>query len=150
MIEREFHGRVDAAGRVTWDFPQQVAAYRRYLFARTADGAITASFYPARSKRTDRQNRALHAMLTPWAKERGWTVDALKDALLGIAFGHIEQVAPLTGEVVKVLAEPQSSHLDVARFCVLIETVLQTAAEDDYWLDAPDEYRRAKADAKNA
>ena len=144
VTEREFNGHVDAAGKVTWDFPQQVAAYRRHLFTKTGDGAITASFNPLRSKRSDRQNRALHAMLTGWARERGWTVDALKAAVLGIAFGHLEQVAPITGEVVKVLAEPKTSHLDVTKFCHLIETVLETAAEDDYWLDAPDEYRRAK------
>lgn len=147
MTEREFNGRVDATGKVTWDFPHQVAAYRRHLFTKTGDGVITASFYPLRSKRTDRQNRALHAMLTPWARERGWTVDALKAAVLGLAFGHVEQVAPITGEVVKVLAEPKTSHLDVTKFCHLIETVLETAAEDDFWIDAPEEYTRAKAAA---
>ena len=147
MVEREFNGRVLPTGKVEWDFPQQVMAYLRHLHTKTGDGHITASFYPLRSKRTDRQNRALHAMLTPWARERGWTVDALKAAVLGLAFGHVEQVAPITGEVVKVLAEPKTSHLDVTKFCHLIETVLETAAEDDFWIDAPEEYTRAKAAA---
>jgi len=151
VTEREFNGRVDAQGRIVWDFPHQVAAYRRHLFAKTGDGHITATFYPMRTKRSDRQNRALHALLTPWARERGWTVDDLKTTMLGIAFGHIERVMPVTGEVVKVLAEPHTSRLDVTKFCFLIEEVLRVAAEDDFWLESPEEYRKAKeAERKKA
>lgn len=145
--QREFHGRLTPDGRVVWDFPEVVTAYRKRLFAST-DGHVTGQFYPMRTKRSDRQNRALHAMLTPWARERGWTVDHLKSAVLGIAFGHVEAVMPITGEVVKVLAEPHSSRLDVGKFCHLIETVLETAADDDFWLDSPEEYRKAKEAAE--
>jgi len=144
--QREFNGRLTPQGGIVWDFPAQVAAYRKRLFAMT-DGHVTGQFYPLRTKRSDRQNRALHAMLTPWARERGWTVDNLKSVMLGIAFGHLEQVMPITGEVVKVLAEPRSSHLDVTKFCFLIEEVLRVSAEDDYWLDSPEEYTKAKEKA---
>lgn len=140
---REFHGRLTPAGQVVWDFPEMVVAYRKRLF-QTTDGHVTGQFYPFRTRRSSRQNRALHAMLTPWAKARGWSVDDLKDTMLGIAFGHIDRVMPVTGEVVKVLAEPHTSKLDVTKFCHLIEEVLRVSAEDDFWLDAPDEYSKAK------
>ena len=145
--QREFHGRLTPQGGVVWDFPMQVAAYRKRLFAST-DGHVTGQFYPLRSRRSDRQNRALHAMLTPWARERGWTVDNLKAVMLGIAFGHIETVMPITGEVVKVLAEPHTSHLDVTQFCHLVEEVLRVSAEDDFWIESPEEYRKAKEKAE--
>jgi len=145
--QREFNGKLTADGGVVWDFPAQVVAYRKRLFA-TTDGHVTGQFYPMRSKRSDRQNRALHALLTPWARERGWTVDNLKSVMLGIAFGHVEAVMPITGEVVKVLAEPHSSRLDVGKFCHLVEEVLRVAAEDDFWLDSPEEYRLAKEKAQ--
>lgn len=141
--QREFHGRLTPTGQVVWDFPDVVTAYRKKLYAAT-DGYITGQFYPYRSRRSDRQNRALHALLTPWARERGWSVDDLKDTMLGIAFGHLERVMPVTGAVEKVLAEPHSSRLDVTKFCHLVEEVLRVAAEDDYWLDSPEEYRKAK------
>lgn len=145
--QREFHGRVTPTGQVVWDFPEVVLAYRKRLYAQT-DGHITGQFYPYRSRRSDRQNRALHALLTPWARERGWSVDDLKDTMLGIAFGRVERVMPVTGEVVKVLAEPHSSHLDVGKFCHLIEEVLRVAAEDDYWLESPEIYRKSKEEAE--
>ena len=144
--QREFHGRLTPTGQVVWDHPDVVKAYRKKLFA-TTDGFVTGQFYPFRSRRSDRQNRALHALLTPWARERGWTVDDLKDTMLGIAFGHVERVMPVTGEVVKVLAEPHSSRLDVTKFCHLVEEVLRVAAEDDFWLDSPEEYKKAKEKA---
>jgi len=144
--QREFHGRVTAEGRLVWDFPAQVVAYRKRLFA-TTDGHVTGQFYPLRTKRSDRQNRAFHALLTPWARARGWTLDDLKAVMLGIAFGHVERVMPVTGEVVKVLAEPHTSHLDAGQFCFLIEEVLRVAAEDDFWLESPEEYRKAKTQA---
>lgn len=146
----EFHGRVFATGKIVFDFPAQLIAYLKHLYAKTGDGAISARFYPLRSQRSDRQNRAFHALVTPWAKERGWTVDQLKDVLLGIAFGTIETVAPVTGEVTRVLAEPHSAQLDVTQFAHLIEEVLRVAAEDGYWLQAPDEYRLAKEAAAKA
>ena len=141
--QREFHGRLTADGQIIWDFPGMVKAYRKKLFA-TTDGFVTGQFYPFRTRRSDRQNRALHALLTPWARERGWSVDDLKATMLGIAFGHLERVMPVTGEIVKVLAEPHSSRLDVTKFCHLIEEVLRVAAEDDFWLESPSEYLAAK------
>jgi hypothetical protein len=136
-----FLAHCDVDGKLHLDFPAQLRTYCR---KRLAGLQVELEVREMRTKRSDRQNKALWAMLSPWAKERGWRVDALKDVVMGIAFGHIEETAPLTGEVVKVLAKPRSSHLNVTEFCHLIETILETAAEDDYYLDAPDEYRKAK------
>lgn len=100
-----------------------------------------------RAKRSDRQNRALHAMLAPWARERGWNPDHLKLKMLEIAFGTIEQTEPLTNRIVLVAAQPHSSNLNVTDFCHLIEEVLRVSAEDNFWIDAPDEYTKAKEKA---
>lgn len=140
-----FVGTVDAEGRIHLDFPNQQRAYCK---RRLAGLCIEIEIREQRTRRSDRQNRALWALLQPWARERGWQPDHLKDVMLGIAFGHIEHVAPITGEVLQVLAKPRSSRLNVTEFCHLIEEVLRVAAEDDYWLDAPDEYRKAKEAAE--
>lgn len=149
MIEREFHGRVLADGRITWDFPSQVAAYRRHLYARTGDGAITAMFYPLRTKRSDRQNRAMWSLLNEWCREadQGWRPDELKDAVMGIVFGTIEVTQPLTGLVITSPAKLHTSSLSVADFCRVIDAILELAAttEPAVFLDAPDEHRKAKA-----
>ena len=154
LDNREFHGRLTPDGKIVWDFPAQVAAYRRRLFAST-DGHVTGQFYPMRSKRSDRQNRAFWALLNAWCKEadQGWRPDDLKDAVMGIVFGHVEVTQPITGEVIKVLAKPHTSTLSVGEFCALIEGVLELAAtsEPAVFLDAPDEFRRAKeAERKKA
>lgn len=137
-----FLGHTNAEGRIVPEFPAQAQAYCKRHFP--AGTCIEYEVREQRSKRSDRQNRALWALLSDWARARGWQPDQLKDVMLGIAFGHVETVMPITGEVVKVLAKPRSSHLNVTDFCHLIEEVLRVAAEDDHWLQAPDEYRKAK------
>lgn len=147
---REFHGRLTESGQVVWEFPEVVTAYRKRLFA-TTDGFITGQFYPLRSKRSDRQNRALWALLNAWCREanQGWRPDDLKDAVMGIVFGHIETTQPITGEIIKVLARPHTSTLTVVEFCTVIEAVLELAAtsEPAVFLDSPEEYRKAKEQA---
>lgn len=148
MIQnKEFHGRLTAAGQIIFDFPGQVAAYRKKLFEST-DGYVTAQFYPMRTKRSDRQNRALWALLNAWCREaqQGWRPDDLKDAVMGIVFGHIEVTQPITGEIVKVLAKPHTSTLSVGEFCQVIEAILELAASSEpaVFLDSPEEYSKAK------
>lgn len=148
MIDaKEFHGRLTANGQVIYDFPGVVAAYRKKLFAST-DGFVTAQFYPMRTKRSDRQNRALWVLLHAWCREanQGWRPDDLKDAVMGIVFGHLEVTQPITGEIVKVLAKPHTSTLSVSEFCQVIEGILELAAtsEPSVFLESPDEYRKAK------
>lgn len=150
MDGKEFNGRVTADGQVIWDFPGVVVAYRKKLFA-TTDGHITGQFYPLRTKRSDRQNRAMWALLNTWCREagHGWRPDDLKDAVMGIVFGHIEVTQPITGEIIKVLAKPHTSTLTVSEFCEVIEGILELAAtsEPSVFLESPTEYREAKEKA---
>lgn len=136
-----FLGTVDNEGRIRLDFPAQQRAYCK---AKLAGQCVDVEIRPQATKRSDRQNRALWALLRPWAKERGWSPDELKDVMLGVAFGHLEKTAPVTGEIRHVLVKPHSSGLSVSEFCHLIEEVLRVSAEDGYFLMAPDEYRKAK------
>ena len=148
MTPREFYGRVTCDGQVVWDRPRDVAAYRQRLYS-TTDGAVTGTFYPTRTRRSDRQNRALWALLDAWCQhaDQGWRPDDLKDAVMGIVFGHIEVVQPVTGEIIQALAKPHTSTLSVDEFCRVIEAILELAAssEPSVCLDSPDEYRQAKA-----
>jgi hypothetical protein len=139
----EFDVLVNDDGTVKFAHAGQAHAWLRQF----AGQVIIGQFYEVRAKRTDRQNRAFHAMLTPWLVSRsvdGWTIEALKQFLLGRVFGFHEFVDPQTGEVIKVLAEPHTSKLSVQQFCDLIDRTLELAAEDGVFLTAPDEYRRAK------
>jgi hypothetical protein len=140
----EFEVLIAEDGRVSFAHPGQARAYLRGKFG---GQTIVAQFYEHRSKRTDRQNRGFHACITPWARERGWPIDTLKQFILSRVFGWLEFVDPTTGEVLKVLAEPHTSKLSVHQFCELIEGALELAAEDGVWLQAPDEYRKAKEQA---
>ncbi len=144
---REFHGQVFPDGRVQWDFPAQVIAWRRKL-AGGSQQPISAAFYEFRSKRSDRQNRALWALLNAWCEEaeQGWRPDDLKDAVMAHVFGTIEATNPLTGVVTLVPAVVRTSSLNVSEFCKVIESILELAAtsEPSVFLESPDEYRKAK------
>ena len=112
-----------------------------------AGAALTVRVEEFQATRSGRQNRGFHAMVTPWAKERGWRIEALKQFLLKQVFGVLEFTDPKTGEVIEVLAEPHTSSLSVAKFSELIEATLELAAEDGMFLTAPDEYRQQREKA---
>ena len=139
----EFTVTIDDRGRVSFVHAGQARAWLKQF----AGTEIAAQFYEQRAHRSARQNRAAHALLNVWAKERGWEVDTLKQFMLGRVFGWLEFADPRSGEVLKVLAEPHTSQLSMGAFCLFIETLLELAAEDGVWLQAPDEYRKAKAAA---
>ena len=131
-------------GKLSPDFPKQVSAYVRRL-----DGEeVEFSIWKRRTKRSDRQNRAMWALLHAWCTEadQGWRPDDLKDAVMGTVFGTLEITMPITGEIRRVLARPHTSTLNVTDFCAVIEAVLELAAtsEPSVFLQAPDEYRKAK------
>lgn len=143
----EFEVSLSPDGRVTFAHAPQAHAYLKRL--REKDGEhVIAQFYPYRAKRTDRQNRAFHACIMPWAKERGWALDALKQFLLKRTFGTHEFVDPITGEVLEVLAEPHTSKLSVRQFVDLVDRTLELAAEDGVFLLIGDEYLKAKRKAE--
>lgn len=104
-----------------------------------------------RAKRSDRQNRALWALLSEWCRQadQGWRPDDLKEAVLGIVFGTITTVQPLTGQPITRPAKDRSSQLNVSEFVQVIDAILELAAtsEPPVWLMAPDEYTKAKAAA---
>jgi hypothetical protein len=130
------------AGIIEYELPERVRAAQ--LASRFPDTSVEVEIREFQEKRSDRQNRAFHAMVSPWAKERGWRIEALKQFLLKQVFGVLEFTDPRTGEVHEVLAEPHTSKLKVSKFAELIEATLELAAEDGLFLMAPDEYRRAK------
>lgn len=142
----EFDVSVAEDGRVSFVHAPQARAYLRRL--REAEGEyLVLQVYPHRAKRSDRQNRAFHACITPWAKERGWEIDTLKQFLLKKAFGTHEFTDPETGEVIRVLAEPHTSKLTVGQFVHLVDETLRLGAEDGQYLLIGDEYLKAKAAA---
>ena len=136
----EFELLVDSQGRVSFAHPAQARVYLRQF----AGQCIVGQFYEHRTKRSDRQNKAFHACITPWAKARGWEVDTLKQFLLKKAFGTLEFTDPETGEVIAVLAEPHTSKLSVSQFVHLIDETLRLGAEDGQYLLVGDEYTKAK------
>lgn len=140
----EFEINVTANGRPTFAHPGQAMAWLRQF----AGQCIVAQFYEHRVKRSDRQSRAFHACITPWAKARGWELDALKQFLLKRAFGVHEFTDPISGEVIEVLAEPHTSKLSVSQFVHLIDRTLELGAEDGQFLLIGDEYTKAKAAAE--
>lgn len=136
----EFEVLIDTQGRVSFAHPGQARGYLK----RFAGQCLVSQFYEHRTKRSERQNRAFHACITPWANGRGWEIDALKQFLLKRTFGTHEFVDPITGEVIEVLAEPHTSKLSVGQFVRLIDRTLELAAEDGYVLLIGDEYTKAK------
>ncbi len=144
----EFSIRVDEQGKVALVHAPQARAYLRRLRAKEGP-ELVAQFYPHREKRSERQNRAGHALFNEWLKsgetKKGWTLGALKLYALGQCFGYLELVHPVTGEVLLFPAEPHTSGLSMGQFCQLIEWILEHAAEEDgVVLMAPSEYLAAK------
>lgn len=144
----EFEVNIDADGRVSFAHPRQARAYLRAKFG---GQCIVAQFYEHRAKRTNKQNRAAHALLNEWRRAderlRGWEIESLKQWALSKVFGWLEVPDLETGEVIRVLAEPHTSMLSVSQFAEFIEWILETAASGGVWLMAPDEYTKAKEKA---
>ena len=81
VIEKTFPGDCDERGRIAFDIPAAVTAYCRAKFA---GQRVDVEIRPRKAKRSDKQNRAFHAAITPWARELGYHVEELKDELLGL------------------------------------------------------------------
>jgi hypothetical protein len=128
------------------DFPAQVQARVRELAGETG-ADIEMILMPAGQDKTRAQESGFHAMVSPWARERGWAIDALKQFLLKKIFGTHDFVDFTTGEVFQVLAEPHTSKLTKVQYSELIEQAMVLAAEDNFYLIAPDEWRKMKEDA---
>jgi hypothetical protein len=138
MTEKTFAGDCDARGRIAFDVPSAVTAYCRATFA---NSRVDVEIRLRKAKRSDRQNRAFHAAITPWARELGYHVEELKDELLGLVFGWHETTAPLTGEARMALNEPHTARLNTAQFSELMEFTVIEAAKTGYVMPLPDEFR---------
>lgn len=138
-----FTGYGHPGGAYDIDFPPQVKAWVRQL-AGTSGVALEIIITQAGQQKSRLQEKGFHAMVSPWAKARGWRIDDLKHFLLKRIFGTHDFVDPTTGEVFQVLAEPHTSKLTRRQYSELIEGAMEIAAEDDVYLVAPDEYRKAK------
>ena len=134
-----FLGLVDDHGKVHLDFPRQFYAYAK----RFIGDEVEVEIRKRRSKRSDRQNRAMWALLHEWSRhQEGTSPNSLKDDVMGITFGWSDP-SPMTGRVYPM--HPHTSDLSVEEFCRVIEAILHLAAEHSgVVLQAPDEYRKAK------
>lgn len=139
-------------GSLKFEFSQQQRAYCLKTFG--AGGCVDVEIREHREKRTDRQNRAMWALLNAWCAEadQGWRPDDLKRAVMGEVFGRIEVKDPLSGEVRLEPARSSTSSLGITDFCKVIEAILELAAtsEPSVFLEAPDEYRIQKEKARKA
>lgn len=123
------------------DFPAQLISWARTLAGETGSEVVLFVADKAWLK-TRQQEKGFHAMIAPWAKERGYSVPELKQYLLGEIFGWTESA--IDGK--PILVEPRTSGLPKAKYSQLIEETLRIAAEkDDVYLEAPSEYRERKA-----
>ena len=141
-----FVGFVDEHGKLTLDSPQAFKAF----YSRMKGEEVEVEIRKRRTKRSDVQNRAFHACITPWAHEEGHNIEDLKRDILAAVFGELEVVNAITGEVKKVLAEPHTSKLDTVKFSILMERTVELAAGCGVILQLPDEYlaeKRKKARA---
>lgn len=138
-----FIGFAAPGGEWKPDFPSQVQAWCKQLAGETGE-EIEIVITKAKQDKSRRQERGFHAMVSPWARERGWQLDALKQFLLRQIFGTHDFTDLKTGEVIQVLAEPHTSKLTRRQYSELIERSMEIAAEDGYYLIAPDEWRRAR------
>lgn len=129
-------------GRLRFDLPAQVTAYCR---ATCAGQRVDVEIRPRKGRRSDRQNRAFWAALTPWAKGLGYTAVELKDELLGLLWGTEAYVSRLTGETLRRPVKGHSSRLTMGEFSELFEFMVLKAAEMGYVMPLPEEFRLSRA-----
>lgn len=139
-----FVGFCDDAGAFAFDYPE---SYKAFMRKQMAGKVVEVEIREQGRKRTDKQNKGLHAMLTPWCLEEGHYMDDLKRDLLREIFGTVERKHAITGEIELSLAKPHTSALTVSEFCHLMEQACVIAAGCGVILILPDEYKQLKAEA---
>src|SRR5688572_7424832 len=125
MTDRSFPGFVTDEGKLTLDFPAAFKAFVR----RFAGDEVEIEVRKRRTKRSDRQNRAFWAALTPWAHELGYEPVELKNELMALLWGYTEANSPLTGEMRIVPNKGRSSKLTTHEMSELMEFTAVKAAE---------------------
>jgi hypothetical protein len=146
------HDAYITADGITFSDEKRVHAY--YTAKYGVGCCLDVEIREHREKRSDRQNRAMWALLHEWCQQakQGWRPDDLKDAVLGEVFGTITLTQPLTGVQIVRPAKDRSSQLNVSEFVQVIDAILELAAttEPPVFLLAPDEYTKAKEQALKA
>ena len=133
-------GEVDADGRLHLDLP--AAQHRAVLKARFAGERVDVEVRLRKSRRSDKQNRALHAAWKGWADHLGYPVDELKREMLMQVFGADICEAPALGIFGRMgPRKPHTSALTTAEFAELMDRAVQVAAETGYVLELPDEWK---------
>lgn len=136
-----FLGTVDAEGAIHLDDQKRQRAYcKAKLAGKCVDVVITEQG----DLKSRLQEKGFHAMISPWAREEGISIEALKRDLLGDIFGWAEHVNQVTGEVRMELREPHTSKLSRAKYSELIERSADIAAGCGVILELPHEYRQRK------
>src|SRR5687767_330878 len=107
-----FLGFCDDTGQFAFDYPP---AYRAFM-KKHAGKELEVEIRERRAKRSDAQNRAFHACITPWAAEEGHKIEDLKRDVLREVFGVREVENVITGEIQTELVKPHTSKLNVQEF----------------------------------
>jgi hypothetical protein len=124
----------DDGSKMDFDFPQEYRSFVRTL----AGYEVEIEIRKRRSKRSIRQNSWMHAFLGPLAAHWGYTVDELKLVGLSAVFGTKQ----LQGFVVP--EKPHTSGLNTLEMADLCEWFIQKAAEDDFLILYPEEFKKLK------
>jgi hypothetical protein len=142
----EFIGLVTEDGaKLVLDYPKVFKAHYRQF----AGHEVVVTVKKRRANRSDRQNRAFWAALTPWAHFLGYEPVELKNELLGLLWGYEERVSKLTGETQRVPLKARSSKLTTQEMSELYEFMAMKAAETGYVMELADEFNaRKQAEAK--
>ncbi len=131
-----FPAYVTDEGKVTFDAPSDAHAFNREHFG---DHEVFVEIYKRKSKRSLKQNAAYHASIMPLAEHLGYTVEELKLAMLGGAFGWHDE-GPLKGLPLHL----HTSDLDTQQFSDLMAYTNQIAAEHDILILDPSQWKATK------
>lgn len=131
-----FIGIVDEQGRVHFDHPTQA---HQFNMAHFAGHEVEIEIRKRRSKRSLKQNAAYHASIQPLAEFLGYTVEELKLAMLGGAFGWHDE-GPRKGLPLRL----HTSDLNTEDFSDLMAYTMQVAAEHDILILDPSQWKNEK------
>lgn len=143
--EKPHYGFAHVGGKLTLDFKSTFTAWIAKLAGDS--GAEVVIFVADKAwLKTRQQEKGFHAMIQPLVVKSGWTIEALKQYLLGEIFGWAE-----LKDGVRVLVEPSTARLNKRQYSELIEQTLEIAAtEFDTWLEAPSEWTARKEQERRA
>jgi hypothetical protein len=86
------------------------------------------------------QRNGYHAMITPLARARAWSLQATKFYFLGRVFGWHEWEDLTDGVIYRVPREPHTSKLSKRKYSTLIEQTIVLAAGEGFELTPPSEW----------